>query len=63
MGNVPSVPGFPPDFPSPDFPRSIPVPGVFPEYSRSICHIYSAGFLLLVIVGLASMALKGKIPH
>ena len=30
---------------------------------RIVYYIYSGGFLLLVVVGLAGLALKGKIPH
>ena len=37
-------------------------PWLWPKV-RIVYYIYSAGFLLLVIVGLAGMALKGKIPH
>jgi hypothetical protein len=37
-------------------------PWLWPKV-RIAYYIYSAGFLLLVIVGLAGMALKGKIPH
>jgi hypothetical protein len=37
-------------------------PWLWPEV-RIAYYIYSAGFLSLVIAGLASMAIKGKIPH
>ncbi len=37
-------------------------PWLWPKV-RIAYYIYSAGFLLLVTVGLASMAAKGKIPH
>jgi hypothetical protein len=37
-------------------------PWLWPKI-RIVYYIYSAGFLVLVIVGLASIALKVKIPH
>lgn len=37
-------------------------PWLWPK-ARIAYYIYSVGFLLLVLAGLASMAVKGKIPH